>query len=151
MVTCSHLVLYDFLIQSHWQYKPPQWAVVTSGGQWQWVFSHSLGRHRDCSHTRNGRLRSSGTGGCYWAILPNAEWWDLSSISKIDGEHCMWFIFLQVQLATERSKTFALKCLKKKHIVETRQQEHIYSEKNIMMNARSPFIARCSVFRGQNK
>ncbi len=49
---------------------------------------------------------------------------------------------LQVQLASDRSKTFALKCLKKKHIVETKQQEHIFSEKIIMMNTRSPFIAR---------
>ncbi|XP_060557265.1 cGMP-dependent protein kinase 1-like isoform X4 [Ruditapes philippinarum] len=47
-----------------------------------------------------------------------------------------------VQLAADRSKTFALKCLKKKHIVETRQQEHIYSEKKIMMECRSPFITR---------
>ncbi|XP_064602386.1 cGMP-dependent protein kinase 1-like [Liolophura sinensis] len=47
-----------------------------------------------------------------------------------------------VQLATDKSKTFALKCLKKKHIVETRQQEHIYSEKKIMLETRSPFIAR---------
>lgn len=47
-----------------------------------------------------------------------------------------------VQLAADRTKTFALKCLKKKHIVETRQQEHIYSEKKIMMECRSPFITR---------
>ncbi|XP_052766307.1 cGMP-dependent protein kinase 1-like isoform X3 [Mya arenaria] len=47
-----------------------------------------------------------------------------------------------VQLAADRSKTYALKCLKKKHIVETRQQEHIYSEKKIMMECRSPFITR---------
>lgn len=43
---------------------------------------------------------------------------------------------------TDKSGSFALKCLKKKHIVDTRQQEHIYSEKRIMMDARSPFIAR---------
>ncbi|KAH3863556.1 cGMP-dependent protein kinase 1-like isoform X2 [Dreissena polymorpha] len=47
-----------------------------------------------------------------------------------------------VQLAADRGKTFALKCLKKKHIVETRQQEHIYSEKKIMMECHSPFITR---------
>lgn len=47
-----------------------------------------------------------------------------------------------IQLANDRSQTFALKCLKKKHIVDTRQQEHIYSEKKIMMESRSPFIAR---------
>ncbi|CAG2186889.1 PRKG1 [Mytilus edulis] len=47
-----------------------------------------------------------------------------------------------VQLTADRSNTFALKCLKKKHIVDTRQQEHIYSEKKIMSEARSLFIAR---------
>ncbi|XP_046463610.1 cGMP-dependent protein kinase, isozyme 1-like [Daphnia pulex] len=47
-----------------------------------------------------------------------------------------------VQCAYDRSLTFALKCLKKQHIVNTLQQEHIYSEKNIMMSCRSPFIAR---------
>ena len=47
-----------------------------------------------------------------------------------------------VQHAHDRSQTFALKCLKKQHIVNTLQQEHIYSEKNIMMACRSGFIAR---------
>ncbi len=47
-----------------------------------------------------------------------------------------------VQCAYDRSLTFALKCLKKQHIVNTLQQEHIYSEKNIMMSCRSSFIAR---------
>ena len=50
----------------------------------------------------------------------------------------------------DRSKTYALKCLKKQHIVETRQQEHIFSEKKIMMEARSPFIARWEVFKFTN-
>ncbi|XP_047118476.1 cGMP-dependent protein kinase, isozyme 1 isoform X2 [Schistocerca piceifrons] len=47
-----------------------------------------------------------------------------------------------VQYMYDRSLTFALKCLKKQHIVDTQQQEHIYSEKNIMMSCRSPFICR---------
>ncbi|XP_013858163.1 cGMP-dependent protein kinase 2 [Austrofundulus limnaeus] len=38
--------------------------------------------------------------------------------------------------------TFALKCIKKKHVVETRQQEHIYSEKNILQQSNSAFIIR---------
>lgn len=49
----------------------------------------------------------------------------------------------QVQLKTDPSKTFALKCLRKRHIVDTRQQEHIFSEKQIMLKGRCPFIARC--------
>lgn len=47
-----------------------------------------------------------------------------------------------VQLARDKTRTFALKCLKKRHIVDTRQQEHVYSEKRIMMESRTPFIAR---------
>ncbi|XP_067828447.1 cGMP-dependent protein kinase 2 isoform X1 [Heptranchias perlo] len=38
--------------------------------------------------------------------------------------------------------TFALKCIKKNHIVETRQQEHVYSEKNILLQTKSQFIVR---------
>jgi len=40
------------------------------------------------------------------------------------------------------SSTFALKCLKKQHIVETQQQEHVFSERNIMMSCRNMFITR---------
>lgn len=35
-----------------------------------------------------------------------------------------------------------MKCLKKKHIVDTRQQDHTYSEKNILMECTSAFIAK---------
>lgn len=47
-----------------------------------------------------------------------------------------------VQYTKDQSFTFALKCLKKQHIVDTQQQEHIYSERNIMLSCRSPFICR---------
>nr|XP_023023080.1 cGMP-dependent protein kinase, isozyme 1-like isoform X1 [Leptinotarsa decemlineata] len=47
-----------------------------------------------------------------------------------------------VQYNKDPSLTFALKCLKKQHIVDTQQQDHIYSERDIMMNCRSPFICR---------
>ncbi|XP_030835113.1 cGMP-dependent protein kinase 1 isoform X4 [Strongylocentrotus purpuratus] len=54
-----------------------------------------------------------------------------------------------VQLAGDK-RTFALKCLKKHHIVETRQQEHIFSEKKIMMESSSPFIVKLfKTFRDQ--
>ncbi|XP_025836753.1 cGMP-dependent protein kinase, isozyme 1-like [Agrilus planipennis] len=47
-----------------------------------------------------------------------------------------------VQYTHDPSLTFALKCLKKQHIVETQQQDHVFSEKMIMMSCRSPFICR---------
>lgn len=52
-----------------------------------------------------------------------------------------WFV-VQVQLKNEEVKTYAMKILKKRHIVDTRQQEHIRSEKNIMSLAHSDFIVR---------
>ncbi|KAM9808688.1 cGMP-dependent protein kinase 2 isoform 3-T6 [Syngnathus typhle] len=42
----------------------------------------------------------------------------------------------------DEDATFALKCIKKKHVVDTRQQEHIYSEKNILQQTNSAFIIR---------
>lgn len=47
-----------------------------------------------------------------------------------------------VQYIYDRSLTFALKCLKKQHIVDTQQQEHAYSEKNIMKACNCNFICR---------
>ncbi|XP_040293551.1 cGMP-dependent protein kinase 2-like [Bufo bufo] len=38
--------------------------------------------------------------------------------------------------------TFALKCIKKKHIVDTHQQEHVYWEKNILQQINCSFIIR---------
>lgn len=42
----------------------------------------------------------------------------------------------------EQIKTYALKCLKKKHIVDTHQEEHVFSERTIMLSCNSPFICR---------
>ncbi|KAK6042112.1 hypothetical protein COOONC_20383 [Cooperia oncophora] len=42
----------------------------------------------------------------------------------------------------DKSRTFALKALKKKHIVDTRQQEHIFAERNIMMETNSEWIVK---------
>ncbi|KAI7797250.1 putative cGMP-dependent protein kinase 1, partial [Triplophysa rosa] len=47
-----------------------------------------------------------------------------------------------VQLKSDETKTFAMKILKKRHIIDTRQQEHIRSEKQIMQEAHSDFIVR---------
>ncbi|KAH8333520.1 hypothetical protein KR059_000499 [Drosophila kikkawai] len=41
-----------------------------------------------------------------------------------------------------RIDIFALKCLKKRHIVDTKQEEHIFSERHIMLSSQSPFICR---------
>lgn len=52
-----------------------------------------------------------------------------------------------MQLKSEEAKTFAMKILKKRHIVDTRQQEHIRSEKHIMTEAHSDFIVRSAEVR----
>uniref|UniRef100_A0AAY4DZD7 cGMP-dependent protein kinase n=1 Tax=Denticeps clupeoides TaxID=299321 RepID=A0AAY4DZD7_9TELE len=40
------------------------------------------------------------------------------------------------------SLTFALKCIKKKHVVENRQEEHIHSERRILAETSSPFVVK---------
>ncbi|TRZ00654.1 hypothetical protein DNTS_027231 [Danionella cerebrum] len=47
-----------------------------------------------------------------------------------------------VQLKGDNSRSFALKVLKKRHIVDSSQQAHIISERSIMMEAHSPFTVR---------
>ncbi|VDM49752.1 unnamed protein product [Toxocara canis] len=47
-----------------------------------------------------------------------------------------------VCISGDHSKTYALKTVRKKHIVEMRQQEHIFAERDIMMEVRSQFIVR---------
>ncbi|XP_045922689.1 cGMP-dependent protein kinase 1-like isoform X2 [Micropterus dolomieu] len=47
-----------------------------------------------------------------------------------------------VQLKNDAGRSFALKVLKKRHILDTSQQGHILSERRIMMEAHSPFIIR---------
>lgn len=47
-----------------------------------------------------------------------------------------------VQNQTDASRSFALKQMKKSQIVETRQQQHIMSEKEIMVEANSEFIVK---------
>lgn len=47
-----------------------------------------------------------------------------------------------MQLKNDRSRSFAMKVLKKRHILDTSQQGHILSERRIMMEAHSPFTVR---------
>ncbi|KAL5969804.1 cGMP-dependent protein kinase 2 [Taenia solium] len=47
-----------------------------------------------------------------------------------------------VVLRYDPTKSFALKCMKKKHIVDTRQEKHIFSERNLMFEIKSPFVCR---------
>ncbi|XP_075149654.1 uncharacterized protein LOC142223683 isoform X2 [Haematobia irritans] len=39
-------------------------------------------------------------------------------------------------------EVYALKCLKKRHIVDTKQEDHVFSERTIMLTCNSPFICR---------
>lgn len=42
----------------------------------------------------------------------------------------------------EQDVTFALKVIKKKHVVDNRQEEHIHSERKILAEARSAFVVK---------
>ena len=57
-----------------------------------------------------------------------------------------YIMHIQVQVKDDSSKTYALKQLKKHHIVETRQQEHIMNEKKIMWESKSEFIVRYVIY-----
>ncbi|XP_030095445.1 cGMP-dependent protein kinase 2 isoform X2 [Serinus canaria] len=52
--------------------------------------------------------------------------------------------FGRVELVKVKNENmaFAMKCIKKKHIVDTKQQEHIYSEKKILEQICSPFVVK---------
>ncbi|XP_040898388.1 cGMP-dependent protein kinase 2 isoform X2 [Toxotes jaculatrix] len=52
--------------------------------------------------------------------------------------------FGRVELVNVKGKdvTFALKVIKKKHVVDNRQEEHIHSERRILAEARSPFVVK---------
>ena len=53
--------------------------------------------------------------------------------------------FGRVELVKCRKKpgvTYALKCLKKQHIVETQQQEHVFSERDNLSDCQHQFITR---------
>ncbi|XP_055083106.1 cGMP-dependent protein kinase 2 isoform X4 [Periophthalmus magnuspinnatus] len=47
----------------------------------------------------------------------------------------------QVKLRDEE-RTFALKCIRKHHVVEHKQQEHVFSERNLLQQTSSAFIVR---------
>lgn len=42
----------------------------------------------------------------------------------------------------DQDVAFALKVIKKKHVVDNRQEEHIHSERRILAEARSPFVVK---------
>ncbi|KAG7465406.1 cGMP-dependent kinase 2 [Solea senegalensis] len=52
--------------------------------------------------------------------------------------------FGRVELVKVKDKdvTFALKVIKKKHVVDNRQEEHVHSERKILAEARSPFVVK---------
>ncbi|CAH8643915.1 unnamed protein product [Schistosoma mattheei] len=85
---------------------------------------------------------------------------DLLSLVKIDKDDLERITVLGVggfgcvELVVwtkNRNKTFALKRMKKQHIVHTRQQEHICSERQIMLELRCPFICRLYCTYKDNK
>ncbi|KAI4585524.1 hypothetical protein MJG53_005758, partial [Ovis ammon polii x Ovis aries] len=51
-------------------------------------------------------------------------------------------IAIQTVKVKNENVAFAMKCIRKKHIVDTKQQEHVYSEKKILEELCSPFIVK---------
>uniref|UniRef100_I3IV25 cGMP-dependent protein kinase n=1 Tax=Oreochromis niloticus TaxID=8128 RepID=I3IV25_ORENI len=75
-------------------------------------------------------------------ILGKGDWFGEKALCTRCYLNLSLSLSLQVQLKSDENKTFAMKILKKRHIVDTRQQEHIRSEKLIMQEAHSDFIVR---------
>jgi len=48
----------------------------------------------------------------------------------------------QVHLDMDKSRTYALKKMKKQFIVNTKQQQHVMQEKRLLLTVRCPFIVR---------
>ncbi|KAG8515235.1 cGMP-dependent protein kinase 2 [Galemys pyrenaicus] len=61
--------------------------------------------------------------------------------------------FGRVELVKVKNENvaFAMKCIRKKHIVDTKQQEHVYSEKRILEELCSPFIVKGSFDESTSK
>ena len=68
---------------------------------------------------------------------PPWQWFVLGECFPASCDYCA-----QVQVGTDSAQTYAMKKLKKVHIVKTRQQEHVMNEKSIMLDCHSDFIAR---------
>lgn len=68
---------------------------------------------------------------------------------NVSGSHVsvrLLSLNLQVKVK-EQDVTFALKVIKKKHVVDNRQEEHIHSERKILAEARSPFVVKSVMFQ----
>lgn len=51
--------------------------------------------------------------------------------------------FGRVELVkSKKGSIYALKCMKKCHIVQTHQITHVFSERDILFSVRSPFVCR---------
>ncbi|XP_018653095.1 putative protein kinase, cgmp-dependent, type I (fragment) [Schistosoma mansoni] len=47
-----------------------------------------------------------------------------------------------VSIGSDKTKTYALKKMRKQHIIETKQEEHVINERNIMLHTDCDFIVR---------
>ncbi|KAI9577962.1 cGMP-dependent protein kinase, isozyme 1 isoform X1 [Glossina fuscipes] len=73
--------------------------------------------------------------------FPNLKLSDLEIITTL-GIGGFGRVELVKACQQDRVDIFALKCLKKRHIVDTKQEEHVFSERTIMMSCNCPFICR---------
>jgi len=54
-------------------------------------------------------------------------------------------VCVKVHLSKDTSRAYALKKMKKKFIVDTRQQQHVMQEKKLLLTVRCPFIVRSAL------
>ncbi|XP_055708893.1 cGMP-dependent protein kinase, isozyme 1 isoform X2 [Phlebotomus papatasi] len=76
--------------------------------------------------------------------LLDVELGDLETVATL-GVGGFGRVELVKHIRDGKIESYALKCLKKQHIVETHQEDHVFSERTIMLSCQSPFI--CRLFR----
>lgn len=91
------------------------------------------GGHR---HAGGGRVRAGGAGEIAVQSSVVAEALAFAVTSRLVG------CFRPQVKMQDKDVTFALKVIKKKHVVDNRQEEHIHSERKILAEARSPFVVK---------
>nr|XP_021551810.1 cGMP-dependent protein kinase 1 [Neomonachus schauinslandi] len=125
------------VLSQHSSYPVPQMRSLPKGLS---SFKHLIGGLDDVSNKAYEDAEAKAKYEAEAAFFANLK---LSDFNIIDTLGVGGFGRVElVQLKSEESKTFAMKILKKRHIVDTRQQEHIRSEKQIMQGAHSDFIVR---------
>lgn len=103
----------------------------------QWDFSTDAWQQKGCGFESIGRPWVT----IHRKAISHPLIWEAFCQKAPSRDILTSYIHLQVKMKGE-DITFALKVIKKKHVVDNRQEEHIHSERKILAEARSPFVVK---------